>query len=196
MAYNPNNPNGQAVMASSAPVVVASNQSAIPVTPPTITKGTQGSTGVTTQPLRDAGRVIVSACTAIAGVTGVTTEALLSLDLSRDGAASSSVTTISVTSTKRFRITAMSVGLTSSAASFVSAQVSLRMNPSGAAAASSTILHTVNLSTPTTGSGAGSQQTISFPDGIELSGSHQVGISQVATSASSKIWASLIGFEY
>lgn len=196
MAYNPNNPNGQAVMASSAPVAIASNQSAIPVTPPTITKGTQGSTGVTTQPLRDAGRVIVSACTPIAGATGVTTEALLSLDLSRDGAASSSVTTISVTSTKRFRVIAMSVGLTSSTAAFVSAQVSLRMNPSGAATASSTILHTLCLCTPTNGSGAGDSLTVSFPDGIELSGSHQIGISQIATSTSSKVWATLIGFEY
>ena len=34
MSYNPNNPNGQALMAASAPVVIASNQSAIPVTLP------------------------------------------------------------------------------------------------------------------------------------------------------------------
>lgn len=32
MAFNPQNPNGQATMASSAPVVIASNQSAVPVT--------------------------------------------------------------------------------------------------------------------------------------------------------------------
>lgn len=32
MSYNPNNPNGQATMADSAPVVVASNQSSLPVT--------------------------------------------------------------------------------------------------------------------------------------------------------------------
>jgi hypothetical protein len=31
MAYNPNNPNGQAAMANSAPVVIASNQTTIPV---------------------------------------------------------------------------------------------------------------------------------------------------------------------
>lgn len=31
MSYNPNNPNGQATMANSAPVVVASDQSAIPI---------------------------------------------------------------------------------------------------------------------------------------------------------------------
>lgn len=33
MAYNPNNPNGQATMANSAPVVVASDQSSLPTTP-------------------------------------------------------------------------------------------------------------------------------------------------------------------
>lgn len=32
MAYNPQNANGQATMANSAPVVIASNQSAVPVT--------------------------------------------------------------------------------------------------------------------------------------------------------------------
>lgn len=31
MSYNPNNPNGQATMANSAPVVIASNQTAVPV---------------------------------------------------------------------------------------------------------------------------------------------------------------------
>lgn len=32
MAYNPQNPNGQTTMANSAPVVIASNQTAVPVT--------------------------------------------------------------------------------------------------------------------------------------------------------------------
>jgi len=45
MAYNPNNPNGQATMANSTPVVIASNQSAIPInqtgTTPVTTNFTQ-----------------------------------------------------------------------------------------------------------------------------------------------------------
>ena len=40
MAYNPINPNGQASMASSAPVVVASDQSAVPVSYSTTGSGT------------------------------------------------------------------------------------------------------------------------------------------------------------
>ena len=31
MSYNPSNPNGQAAMADSAPVTIANNQSAVPV---------------------------------------------------------------------------------------------------------------------------------------------------------------------
>lgn len=42
MSYNPNNPNGQATMANSAPVVLASNQSSIPVT---LADGADGATG-------------------------------------------------------------------------------------------------------------------------------------------------------
>lgn len=42
MSYNPNNPNGQATMANSAPVVLASNQTGVPVT-------FTGSTDVATQ---------------------------------------------------------------------------------------------------------------------------------------------------
>lgn len=40
MSYNPNNPNGQATMANSAPVTLASNQSSIPVTVPGFTNNT------------------------------------------------------------------------------------------------------------------------------------------------------------
>lgn len=46
MAYNPNNPNGQATMANSAPVVIASNQASIPVAA-TLTAETTKAIGVT-----------------------------------------------------------------------------------------------------------------------------------------------------
>lgn len=39
MAYNPQNPNGQATMAASAPVVIASNQTAVPVSSSASTTG-------------------------------------------------------------------------------------------------------------------------------------------------------------
>jgi hypothetical protein len=51
----------------------------VTVTQAALTKGAQGSTGVSTQDLKDAGRVLFSAATVIGGVTAVSTEALLSL---------------------------------------------------------------------------------------------------------------------
>lgn len=56
MAYQPNNPNGQAVMSASAPVVIASNQSAVQVLPEhvNVASGT-----ITTQNLVPAGAATV-----------------------------------------------------------------------------------------------------------------------------------------
>ncbi|MES2904407.1 MAG: hypothetical protein V4696_09510, partial [Pseudomonadota bacterium] len=151
-------------------------------TGPTLTKGTQGASGYSVQDLKDAGRVIVNAATAIAGVTAVTTEALLTLNVSRDGAATSGVTTIAVTSGKRLRILGMTVGIISTAAAVISARISLRMNPSGAAAANSPILVTAPLSQQAAAlAQAGNEMSVMFPEAIEISGTMQVGISQVAS---------------
>jgi hypothetical protein len=47
MAYNPKNPNGQATMANSEPVVIASDQSAIPITDNAGSITIDGSVGIT-----------------------------------------------------------------------------------------------------------------------------------------------------
>lgn len=47
MAYNPNNPNGQATMANSAPVVLASDQSAVPISSATLATTAKQDTGNT-----------------------------------------------------------------------------------------------------------------------------------------------------
>lgn len=161
-----------------------------------ITKGTQGSLGVTTQDLKDAGRVIVNAVTAIAGVTAVTTEALLALNVSRDGAATASVTTIAVTSGKRFRVTGLVVGLISTGATVLSGRLSLRLNPSGAVTATSTIICTAPISSGAALAQAGNELVIPIPDGIEFSGTMQIGVSQVCSAITGTVWASILGYEY
>lgn len=179
-------------------VAIASDNTAFSVNtvPPTLTKATQGATGFSTQDLKDAGRAIVNAATAIAGVAGVTTEALVTFNVSRDGAATSALTTIPVTSTKRWRITGMVVvGIATTAAVF-SARVSLRMNPSGAATATSPIIATAGIAAPAAVAQTGDIQTLMFPDGIEVSGTMQIGVTQVAFSVNGTLWVSLIGYEY
>lgn len=179
-------------------VTIASDNTAFTVnaTPPTLTKATQGATGYSTQDLKDAGRAIVNVATAIAGVTAVTTEALLALNVSRDGAATSSVTTIAVTSGKRFRVTHVVVGFISTAAAVLSGRFSLRMNPSGSAAANSPIIATLPIPSGAALAQAGGSLCMTLPDGIEFSGTQQIGISQVCSAITGTIWASLIGFEY
>lgn len=187
-----------ATVAVSGPVTDAQlRASAVPVVAPTLTKGTQAATGLSTQHLRDAGRAIVNAATAIAGVTAVTSEALLTLAISRDAAATANATTIAVTSGKRLRIIGITAGVISSAAAVISARVCLRMNPSGAAAASSPILAILPLSQQAAAlAQAGDTCVLMFSEAIEISGTMQVGLSQVASVTTGTIWASLIGYEY
>lgn len=169
----------------------------VTITPPTLTKGTQGATGLSVQNLKDAGRAIVNAATAIAGVTAVTTEALLTLAISRDGAGTSNATTIAVTSGKRLRIIGVIAGVISTAAAVISARVSLRMNPGGSVAANSPILAILPLSQQAAAlAQAGDTCVLMFPEAIEISGTMQVGLSQIASVTSGTIWASLIGYEY
>ncbi|MDQ3039149.1 MAG: hypothetical protein M3R16_05035 [Pseudomonadota bacterium] len=164
---------------------------------PALTKGAQGTVGHSVQQLNNAGRVIVNAATAIAGVTAVTVEALLSLNVSRDGAATAAATTIAVTSGKRLRILGVTVGCISTAAAVLSARISLRMNPAGVVAATSPILCILPLSQQAAAlAQAGNEMSVMFSEAIEISGTMQVGLSQVASAITGTVWASLIAYEY
>lgn len=159
-------------------------------------KGTQGAFAAATQDLKDAGRVIYSAATVIAGVTAVTTEALLTLTPTRDGVAGTPAGTLPITAGKRLRATSLIVGCISTSAAVLSGRVTLRMNPSGAAVATSPILVIMPLSIPAALAQVGDWVNVPIPDGIEFSGTHQFGITQVFSATTGTVWASLIGYEY
>jgi len=164
-----------------------------------VAKGTQGAAAVPTQSLNDSGRVIFSAATVIAGVTGVTTEALVSMVPQRGGTAAGAATTFTVTSGKTLRLTNIFVGfITSTSATVTSGRFSLRMVASGTPTASSTIVMSFPLSFPSSAAALneGTSQFIDIPGGLEFSGTMSFGISQVMSSANSTIWVSVLGYEY
>lgn len=163
---------------------------------PTLTKSTQGATGYTTQDLKDAGRVIWSVASAIAGVTAVTAEALVTMIPQRDGTAVATATSHTVTAAKRLRITSMTAGLISTGAAVLSGRVSLRIGAAGAATATSPIVVTLAIPSGAALAQAGGEVNQSFPDGIEFSGAMQLGVSQVCSAATGTIWVSLTGYEY
>ena len=163
----------------------------------TLTKGTQGATGVTTQDLKDAGRTLFSAATVIGGVTTVTAEAMLSLVVTRAGVAAAGATTLTVTSGKTLRITKITFSSRSTGATVLSARGALRMQPAAAATVSSPIIDIFSTTQQAAAlAEAGDTLVVTYPDGLEFTGTQQIGISQVASAISGAVYVAMTGFEY
>lgn len=183
------------------PRVTVSNDSNVLITPPTLTKGTQGSTGFTSQDLKDAGRTAISFYgNAIAsGTTG--TETLLTLTQSRGTNPTANSTTYAVPNGKTLRITALQFG--SRGNTTATAQIttfSLRMNTAGNCIVTSTpILMAVATATPATAL-AWDRSNLTIPDGYEVAGNGTVAICITANSVfvtNAPTWfVNLLGFEY
>lgn len=179
------------------PPLVAGTASIGTVQQAAITKAVQGTTGVTTQDLKDAGRVVYSASTVLAGVTAViTTEAMLSMVPVRDGVAAAAATSFGATAGKRWRIQKIVLSGNTTAAAVLSARISLRMNPTGAAVIGSPKIATASLNGPAAVALTGDHAEIILPDGFEISGTQQIGLGQLAAAITGTLHASIIGFEY
>lgn len=143
------------------------------------------------------GRTFVNASTVIAGVTAVVAEAMLTLQVSRNAAATAPVSSIAVTAGKRYRITGINVGIVSSAAAVISGRVALRVSASGAVSTASPIVAIASMSQQAAAlAQAGDTVALTFPEGIEITGTQQVGLSQLCSVATGAVFASLIGYEY
>lgn len=163
------------------------------VTQQAITKGTQGSTGVTTQDLKDSGRTYV--CLSLDRVTGVTTEALATMSINRGGTVTTAAS-YTVTTGKTLRIQAMNATVLDTTTTAASGRVRLRA--AATVSATSGILVPLDIGNfpGTAAAGLGATADYSFPDGIEVAAGQQVGISQLMSSTSSTVTVSVVGFEY
>lgn len=219
---------GQKTMANSTPVVLASDQSAIPVTgtffqatqpvsgtvtanqggswtvidtPPTLTKGTQGATGFSTQDLKDAGRTLWS-YTADNVVPVLTTDTIVTATKLLGDTSTGSVTTYAVTSGKTLRVTGITITMVPSSTTVAQIRVRLRTNSGGACIASSALVGIWSVSSPpgTIAASAGGVASLSvpFPDGLEFSGAtRNVCLSMNALGAAAQLVdITTTGFEY
>jgi len=173
----------------------------VTVTPPTLTKGTQGATGFSTQDLKDAGRVLIK-WTAEFSPAAVA-EALLTITESRDGAATSTFTSKVVTNGKRLRITSIGFSVENTlGASLQRAYLRMRFNTAGAVTTASP------QQTVTAVQAAGTVKSItaierSYPDGIEFlgDGTKQIGFTLaapdwVSVTSTLKVYVSIFAYEY
>lgn len=182
--------NGKVTACNTGAVVVSA------ITPPTLTKATQGATGFSTQDLKDAGRVLKT-YTASA-LTAVTSEALITLTPYADLSAGGGATTFAVTSGKRLRIQSITVTVRATSTVSVGGIVRLRFL-AGAVQAASPVHGSLGcMASPLATAAAGNAQSFAMviPDGLELSGTMQFGLTQLFSATSATIDVQVIGYEY
>lgn len=187
---------GSKASASCIPVVVASDQGAIAVTAPTLTKGTQGANGWSVQNLKDAGRVLKTYN--VSALACVTSEALISLTPYADLTAGAGATTFAVTSGKRLRIQSITVTCRATSTVNVGGVVRLRFL-AGTVLVSSPVHNSIGLQASnlaTAVSGNAECEQLTFPDGLELSGTMQFGLTQLFSATSATIDVHVVGYEY
>lgn len=162
-------------------------------TAPAVAKGTQGANALPTQDLKDSGRVYCNF--GAVGITGSVSEALVTLTPYRDLTAGTATTTFAVTAGKRLRLQLLMLTWRNNTAAAGGVTIHLRLN-AGAVAVTSPIHGTLNASTALATVGSGTTTWVDLPDGLELSGTMQLGITQSAVTAVVGFDVNLVGYEY
>lgn len=184
------------------PRVTVSNDSNVLVTPPTLTKGTQGATGLTIQELKDAGRTAISFYTNTFASGATTVEKIITWDQSKGtGAITAATASYTITSGKTLRIMALSVATRGHLTPTIQTTTfKLRLNTAGACVVTSTpILLAAESATPATAS-AWDRVIIPMPDGYEIAGNGTIALCITAASTfttNAPTWnVNLVGYEY
>lgn len=156
-------------------------------------KGTQAQTFIPVQEPKDTGRVVkIYEATATASTTTDTMATLTPLSAFTAGTTGTSFT---VTAGKTFRIQTFSCTVRATAATAISGiNFRLRISASGAVTTATAASFTIALPTTAATANTGSSGQITFPDGLELSGTQQFGVSMQATAGTFDI--QIIGYEY
>lgn len=169
---------------------------AVPVSAPVITKGVQGANGLTTQDLKDAGRVLKTYN--VTGLACSTSEALISLTPYADLVASGAATTFAVTAGKRLRIQSITVTSRATSTVNVGGVVRLRLLAGtvlvGSPCHASLGCMSSNLATAVIGNAM--TYNVVIPDGLELSGTMQFGLTQIFSATTATIDVQVTGYEY
>jgi hypothetical protein len=161
----------------------------------TVAKNTQGTRALTVQDMKDSGRTYVSFT--IDAIAGVTSEALSTMTINKAETVSSA-TSYTVTTGKTLRIQAMSATVrATTTTALTSGKIRLR-SAASAISATSPIVAALDITPPTAAAAAGASGygEMSFPDGIEIAGTHQIAVSQVISSTSSAVTVTVVGYEY
>ncbi len=153
-----------------------------PVVGPTLTKGTQTSTGFAVQDIKDAGRNQTNYYMTLPIVT-TATDALQSLTGYKSGAAVVATTTPAVVTTaKTYRINTISITYVGIATAGT-VKFTLRANPTGIVAITSPAVAAWVLGAAAAVAGVSQTYDLVLPDGLEFPAGTGIGVSMVGLSA-------------
>ena len=130
------------------------------------------------------------------GTASAVTDTLLTLVKTTNGTAAGGSTTVAVAANKVLRINSITFSLRAAAAAAAFATFNLRINPSGVAAIGSQSEFRVDLGNTENVIGGARSITIPLPDGFELSGTQQLGVSAAAQATTNILSVTLSGYEY
>jgi hypothetical protein len=166
-------------------------------------KGTQGAFGLATQDLKDAGRVNIALTAEFAHAQ--TAETLLTMTESRDGAATATFTSKTITSGKRLRVTSifLHTELLGTGTTPIRSYLRLRINTAGATTAGSPVQLVVSVGVETAILKSSKGVMFDLPDGFEIlgDGTKTYGFTLetpdwVITTATGRSKITVFGFEY
>jgi hypothetical protein len=174
------------------PVIGTFWQATQPVSVPSITKGTQGSTGITVQNLKDAGRTAVTFF--LDDISGSLTEVLATMSITKGAVAQTPATSYTVTAGKTLRLSSINLSVRSSTNAAQMSKIRIRTAASGITATSPVILNFIGEAP----AAATQSQSVGFEDGYEVAGGTQIAISHIEniTPASTQLTVCLVGYEY
>ena len=131
------------------------------------------------------------------GAAPATAETLLTISRSVGGAAAANAASFGVSAAgKVLRITAMEFQVRSGAAAAAFAQFRVRYNPGGAATAASEPFAFADLGNTEAVIGAARSHVMPIPEGFEVAGAAQIGVTAAAQATSNVLTIALIGYEY
>jgi hypothetical protein len=168
---------------------------AVTATPITLTKGTQGATGFTTQDLKDAGRVVISLTASIAAPT-VADTVYATLIKNSGGVAAAGAQSIVQAGGKILRLTAISGQIRATAVSLPWAMVTLRMSNTTTCTAASSVVAYLQMGGTAAAVGNTGGTALPLSDGVELPAGGSFCISVQGNVTTNALTFAATGFEY
>lgn len=157
-----------------------------------LVKGVQQTQGFAVQDLKDSGRTQFFASGTVTPTAG--TEAMVTLTPYRNLAAGSAGVSLAVTAAKTLRVQSFGLTVRQAGTAAIGGMAARLRSLAGTVATTSPLIATAGATIATATANLAASESVTFPDGFEVSGSMQLGISVLGSAHPVDVF--IAGFEY